>query len=560
MQRYEKLFNFAPEIEIIFHMKKLAIAVASLLMLFTMSLNAQNERVLLFECFTNASCGPCASQNPALDALIHNNVGHIAAIKYHMSWPVNNDPMYLVNTGDNNARKNVYGISSVPHTVVDGTRYNGMPSGITQNMVNNWLTVESPLEMRLSCVVDAAANTITAFVTGRASVDVEGPLRLYVGVIEHEIHFASAPGNNGERDFYDVMKKLLPSSSGTGLNSLAAGDCFTYSFDWQLANIYDMNQLDVIAWVQNSDTKVVSQACVSSENVVPFLTHDAAVNHITNLKKMICSGVANPKVVLSNYGSETLTSAELEVSVNGTPVSTYSWNGNLAAFESVTVDLGEVAFDVELNNTMQVSVLSVNGTVDQSTANDVTSTTFLGTPNIAGKKLKLTVQTDDNPEETTWKIINLGTGTVVLEGGPYDQANNTYMVTLDIPGDGCYEITFYDAGGNGFTGIGYYSLKAGGTVLFEGSSFGESDSNEFYYEVTADVEEHDNTVGVYPNPTTGIINVMTAGQQKVSVYNMAGQCVFEGLCEDELQLDLKPFGSGVYAIKAGDQVWRAVVR
>ena len=52
-------------------MKRNLLIVASLLMLFSLKVNAQNDRILLFECFTNASCGPCAAQNPALDALIN---------------------------------------------------------------------------------------------------------------------------------------------------------------------------------------------------------------------------------------------------------------------------------------------------------------------------------------------------------------------------------------------------------------------------------------------------------------------------------------------------------
>ena len=68
-------------------MKRFSFILASLLMLFTLKLNAQNERVLLFECFTNTGCGPCAQQNPALDALISANADRVAAIKYHMNWP-----------------------------------------------------------------------------------------------------------------------------------------------------------------------------------------------------------------------------------------------------------------------------------------------------------------------------------------------------------------------------------------------------------------------------------------------------------------------------------------
>ena len=250
-------------------MKRFSFILASLLMLFTLKLNAQNERVLLFECFTNTGCGPCAQQNPALDALIAANADRVAAIKYHMNWPSANDPMYLHNTADNDSRKGVYNVTSVPHTVVDGIRFANTPGGLSQNMVNNWLTIESPFEMRLSYEVDEAANTITVHVMGRASTAVEGNVRLYVGVIEKEIHFNSAPGPNGERDFYSVMKKLLPTASGTSLGSMEAGDYFAYTFTWELANIYNNDQLDAIAWVQNHGTKEVYQACKSSVSIEP---------------------------------------------------------------------------------------------------------------------------------------------------------------------------------------------------------------------------------------------------------------------------------------------------
>ena len=86
-------------------------------------------------------------------------------------------------------------------------------------------------------------------------------------------------------------------------------------------------------------------------------------------------------------------------------------------------------------------------------------------------------------------------------------------------------------------------------------------SNEFSYEVYAGAEEHNTAVSsLYPNPTDGMVTLTTDGSKVIAVYNMAGQCVYRGVCEGELQLDLKPFGSGVYAIKAGDRVCRVVVR
>ena len=540
-------------------MKRLTFIFASLLVLISLSMHAQNERVLLFECFTNTGCGPCAQQNPALDALISANADHIAAIKYHMSWPSANDPMYLHNTVDNNARKGVYNVNSVPHTVVDGIRFANVPSGLNQNAVNNWLNITSPYEMRLTYEVDETTGTITVHVMGRVSEAITGSLKLYVGVIEREIHFNSAPGPNGERDFYSVMKKLLPNAGGTTIGNVEAGDYFAYSFTWEYENVYNVDQLDAIAWIQNPNSKEVIQACKSSQNMEPFYANEAALSDIGNVKSTNCSGEAQPTVVLTNNGSNVLTAAELEVIVNGETLKTVDWSGSLALFQSETVDLGTINFPVESENTLEVRLKSVNGGTDEAPSNDLTSLEIKGSPETVGKVLKLSIRTDNNPEETTWRITNLTTGEVVLEGGPYDQANHMYTETLEITGDGCFDFTIFDAGGNGLEG-GVYGLKAGGATLFSGNAFGDSESNEFSYEVTAEVEENLTSASIYPNPTDGALNIISEGMQPVVIYNMAGQCVFEGLCDGELQIDMRRFGTGIYAVKVGGETYRIVVQ
>ncbi len=540
-------------------MKRHLLFLASLTMLISLNLSAQNERVLMFECFTNTGCGPCASQNPALDALINANGDRVAAIKYHMSWPGANDPMYLHNTTDNDARKGVYGVNAVPHTVVDGIRFGDVPSGLNQNMVNNWLAIESPFEMRLATEVDLAANTITVNVMGKASAAVSGNLRLYVGVIEKEIHFTSAPGSNGERDFYSVMKKLLPSAGGTAIGPVEAGDYFAQSFTWELANIYDNSQLDAVAWIQDPSTKEVYQACRGSQSIEPFFANEAGVSNISNVKSMICSGVAQPTFELCNYGSNTLTSANIDILVNGEMVKTLEWTGSLNAFEKATVEVGEINFPVEESNIIGVKILDVNGTSDEANGNDITTLEFSGTPDIAGKTLKLSIRTDRNPQEITWEIKSLTTGQVVAQGGPYANPNKMYNETITITGDDCYDFTIYDEGGDGLTdGSGVYGLKAGSTTLFSGNDYGFSESNEFFYEATVGIEENEASV-IYPNPTSGNVNIFCDGEQTVTVYNMAGQRVFETRSNGILQIDLSVYGAGIYAIQIGEHAQRVIV-
>ena len=542
-------------------MKRFILLFASLLTLFALKTHAQNQRMLLLESFTNTSCGYCGLYNPAMDALIASNPDKIVAIKYHVNWPGANDPMYLHNTADNGSRTSYYNVTGVPHVVIDGTRFSGNPNQVTQSIINQLQAIESPMELRLTYSVNEEENTITVNVMGHVSTDIEREVKLYVGVIEREIHFSYTPGNNGERDFYSVMKKLLPSSSGQPLGILKANDYFAYTFTWELANIYDMDQLDAIAWVQSPNTKEVFQACGSSEVFEPFYANEACVNNFSNVKGVNCSGIVEPKIVLTNYGSNNLTSAVLDVFINGELLKTLNWSGNLASLMSEVVDLGEISFSVEDVNLLEVKINSVNDSDDEAPVNDVASIEIKGTPDIAGKALKVVIRTDPNPQETTWKVTNYWTGEVIAEGGPYEQAGHTYNEPFEITGDGCYNFTIYDAGGDGLTGSGAYGLKAGTSTVFSGKRFGDSESNEFYYEVVANVEEPlDAMTGIYPNPTSGMVYIVNEGEQVVTIYNMAGQRVYKGLSNGNLQIDLKVYGAGIYAIQVGNETQRVVVK
>lgn len=542
-------------------MKRFTLVIASLLMLFSLKTNAQNQRVILLESFTNTGCGYCAAYNPAMDALIANNADKIAAIKYHVSYPSSADPMYLHNTTENGARTSYYNVTGVPHVVLDGNRVNTNPSNVTQAIINQVAAIESPMDLRLTYEVDPAANTITVHVMGRASTDINANCKLYVGVIEKEIHFNSAPGPNGERDFYSVMKKMLPSSSGTVLGTLAASDYFAYTFSWELANIYNMDQLDAIAWVQNNNTKEVYQACKSSQTIVPFYANEAAASDIGNMKSVNCSGLAHPEFQLTNYGSNILTSAAFEVLVNGETLKTMTWTGNLPTLAAEVVELGEISFPVEELDTLEVKVVSINGVDDDIPDNNSSSYGFKGAPDIAGKELKLTIRTDANPQETTWRVTNLATGEVILEGGPYDTPNHKYDEILTVTENGCFDFTIFDAGGNGFSGSGVYGLRAGNHTVFSGKRFGFSESNEFSYEVTDGTEETvEATTSIYPNPTSGVVNIVSKGEQNVTIYNIVGQRVFEGVSNGYLQIDMKAYGAGIYAIQVGDTTQKIVVK
>ena len=119
-------------------MKKLLLS--SIFILMILIGFGQSQRFIVFEEFTNACCGPCASQNPGFDALLNANSTKCTSIKYHVNWP-GPDPMNAQNAADAATRVSYYGVTGVPYATMDGvpqtgTNYTGAPANVTQGLIN----------------------------------------------------------------------------------------------------------------------------------------------------------------------------------------------------------------------------------------------------------------------------------------------------------------------------------------------------------------------------------------------------------------------------------------
>ena len=85
--------------------------------------------------------------------------------------------------------------------------------------------------------------------------------------------------------------------------------------------------------------------------------------------------------------------------------------------------------------------------------------------------------------------------------------------------------------------------------------------HDYVYAQTLGIDEIDSNVGVYPNPTNGIININGEGVKNIVVMNTIGQTVFETV---ENQFDLSQFGTGLFMLRIetenGVSVQRIMVR
>src|SRR5258706_16343823 len=90
--QFKKIF-FKPKNKI--NMKKIFTLIVSVIFVYTLSYG-QSQRLVLCEEFTQASCPPCAAQNPAYNTLLNANPTKVVAIKHQTSWP-GVDPMNAQN-------------------------------------------------------------------------------------------------------------------------------------------------------------------------------------------------------------------------------------------------------------------------------------------------------------------------------------------------------------------------------------------------------------------------------------------------------------------------------
>ena len=505
----------------------------SLLLFLTMTMFAvltfgQSQRLVLLEHFTQASCGPCAGVNPGIEALLNANPDKFTAINYHTSWP-GYDPMYNHNTVENGARTNYYSVNSVPYSSIDGNYYNGHPNNWNINTINNRYAETSPFELYMHHELSADENTFTVTMLIVASEDVEAGMKAHMVVIEEMISFSSAPGSNGEKDFRNVMKKMLPNHSGTSLPAFETGDYALLQYSWEHQNVYEIDELNAIGFIQNNDGKEVLQAANSSEVVFdPLYTTDVEAKEVSNISYFNCEGKIQPMVEIRNNGSDNLTSLDIHYSLNGGAVITYNWTGNLGFLETEKVLLEESTFTVELENTLNVTVESPNGVADEYAQNNLQDIMIDKAP-LGESTMVLYMILDDNPEETTWEVTNYE-GDVIHEGGPYTMAGQTVLEQLTFESTNCYTFTIYDDGGDGLSQGGSIAFGFGSEYLINETDFGDKAEAQFKIEFTGISDQlvlpH---FSMYPNPATDQVqfsfDLVSKQEVQYSLMNALGDVV-----------------------------------
>lgn len=112
----------------------------------------------------------------------------------------------------------------------------------------------------------------------------------------------------------------------------------------------------------------------------------------------------------------------------------------------------------------------------------------------------------------------------------------------------------------------YYKVTAvntvsGGNTCESAFAMSVDGIHDYVYAQTLGIAENTSNIGVYPNPTTGVVNISADGIRNIVVMNSLGQKVYETV---ENQIDLSQFGNGLFMIRIeaenGVSVQRVTVR
>ncbi|HAX49409.1 MAG TPA: T9SS type A sorting domain-containing protein [Ignavibacteria bacterium] len=258
--------------------KKFLISAVLILLFTTVSSNAQFVRKVLFEEATNASCAPCAQNNPLLKAYLDAKGDSIIAIKYHASFP-GVDSMYSHNPTQNAERYSAYyGMNAMPWLNADGIVNDIWPFSLT-NLNNGFygrLAIPAPLTIT---VTDQRVSGDSI----RATINVNLPSNLPAGnyklrvmAIEKWVLFLNTPpGNNGETVFEHVFRRAYPNTAGTTFNGTAGNQQFIFTY--KVDPVWKDTSVITVAFIQNDNNKEVLNSGKGSVSTVGINNNNSGI-------------------------------------------------------------------------------------------------------------------------------------------------------------------------------------------------------------------------------------------------------------------------------------------
>ncbi|MCF0201078.1 MAG: Omp28-related outer membrane protein, partial [Bacteroidales bacterium] len=496
-------------------MKKFTFALLAVLA-FSFSLKAQqyvstepSNRNVIIEEFTGRNCGYCPDGHVVANGIVHANPGRAWAINIHAgSFSPTSYPNLQCQDGI--TIHNGFSISGYPAGTVNrcgGTTSYGR--GQWSSLANTQLGQASEVNIGGRVIINPTTRVATITVEVYYTADAaDQSNQLTVAMLQDSIWGGQSGGSSnpeqwvgGQYCHMHILRDVVNASSAWGetITPTTAGTLITREYTYEIPEMIgnpngvdvDIENVHFLAWVAKNNFYILSGNELevvqgSDEPLSPFLKNVAQESSVT------CTHAKVLQAQVMNGGTDHLTSLSFETEIAGETFTT-QWNGDMAQFDQVTIDLPvEVPFGT---HDATVKIVSANGQAwDASKTASVNCMEWTDLAVETEKELKLELMQDKFGNQITWEVT-ASNGDVLASGGPYTMlmgatATQMHIEHFTVPANECVKFTIYDNVGNGICcayGQGYYIVYDDqDNVIFGDESNGEFGSEASYLISTGD--------------------------------------------------------------------------
>ena len=375
----------------------------------------------------------------------------------------------------------------------------------------------------------------------------------------------------------------------------------------------EIGKMSFVLFTTDQSNRNVETAIKVAPNYTGLTALDASAEG-ASVESPSCGWQVNPKFAFENLGQSAVTSLQLRYDINNGTEVTYKWNGQVDQFSSTEITLPTYYYLPQANNIITAEIIAVNGSADDVSSNNVATNNFnVDASGYNTTSISLDLRLDDWGSEVTWGVYDANgdfvpardniTGTTYTSPIVYpDQltsANNQFFYTITLNDFDCYSIIYEDSYGDGLGGnpTGSFTFTDPTTsaplLTGSGASIGSGLSAAFFTtnstggsNATTDLTEttdSDNDgvtdldelnlgsnpndpnsqptsiddlanlgVSIYPNPSTGIINLESASRVNYRVMDALGKVITSGNVEGNKSLNLSSAASGLYTLSVID--------
>ncbi|MDR1005600.1 MAG: Omp28-related outer membrane protein [Bacteroidales bacterium] len=466
------------------------------------STTPENRKVVLEE-FTGINCTWCPDGHKTANNLAAANPGNVSIINIHQGGFAAST--YTTQWG--NALANQYSISSYPNATVNRGATSSSDRSVWTTWANNVLATPSCVNIATTATVDVATRVMNVHVEVYYTDSAEGAVNfLNIALVQDSVYGSQVGGSqlnpdqvapDGSYIHMHMLRDLLTGQWGDtlktdGTTTIPAGTYiekdYTYTIPEQLGSPNpiptELGNLHIVAFITKDHKTIYTGTTVTP--TYNFPTEITLVDKGVTFNPMYgCNDSIQPIFKVQNYSGTPITSMTINYTGAAAP---FQWTGNLNSLSTTSIELDPLQITLGQNETISITIDNVNG--------DSPASPYLSASGTVNKPILveghnrpvLHLATDAYGSETAWGLFTVD-GTLIQQGGPYEDLNNVgttpHTIPLNITEPGCYIFQIIDGYGDGINstfGAGNYRIVDGNgtTLISSNGQYGAGEIKEMH--------------------------------------------------------------------------------